>query len=214
MRVAEVFKRFEKESPISVMARTTLEHVLDSDRLDRLFEEYAVQQKCGDLAFSDGCRPDGTGSNQSKAVSQCCVQAPNKRTSRCVNRLDLQQTAGYRACSRAGDGCRDCAGSTDGTRIAQERLACFICERLQDSDHRWQSLRRHATSDRRTSHLGGRGAAWSMHPHSRPRPSFDTRCNSLAKTVMLRNAPCFPRSLSWSSPVNYGLETESLAPRP
>ena len=52
MRVAEVFKRFEKESPISVMARTTLEHVLDSDRLDRLFEEYAVQQKCGDLAFS------------------------------------------------------------------------------------------------------------------------------------------------------------------
>lgn len=52
MRLREVLERFEKDSPISVMARTALGHILDNDRLDELFEEHAVQQKCGDLAFS------------------------------------------------------------------------------------------------------------------------------------------------------------------
>lgn len=52
MRLAEVLDRFEKVSPISVMARTTLEHLLTNDRLDDLFAAHAVQQKCGELAFS------------------------------------------------------------------------------------------------------------------------------------------------------------------
>ncbi len=52
MRLADLLERFETESPISVMARTTLNHVLDGDRLDRLFAEYACQQKCGELLFS------------------------------------------------------------------------------------------------------------------------------------------------------------------
>jgi hypothetical protein len=52
MRLADVLERFEKDSPISVMARTTLDHLLDNDRLDDLFEKHAVEQKCGELLFS------------------------------------------------------------------------------------------------------------------------------------------------------------------
>lgn len=52
MRLSDLLERFENESPISVMARSTLEHLLDSDRLDDLFQRHAVQQKCGELPFS------------------------------------------------------------------------------------------------------------------------------------------------------------------
>jgi len=52
MRLADVLARFEKDSPISVMARSTLEHLLDNDRLNDLFQRHAVQQKCGELLFS------------------------------------------------------------------------------------------------------------------------------------------------------------------
>ena len=52
MRLKEVLERFEKDSPISVMARTTLDHLPSTNRLDKLFEKHAVQQKCGELAFS------------------------------------------------------------------------------------------------------------------------------------------------------------------
>lgn len=52
MRLSDVLARFETESPISVMTRTALNHVLDSERLDRLFAEHASQQKCGELLFS------------------------------------------------------------------------------------------------------------------------------------------------------------------
>lgn len=52
MRLSEILERFEAESPISVMARTSLHQILNSDRLDDLFERHAVKQKCGLLAFS------------------------------------------------------------------------------------------------------------------------------------------------------------------
>ena len=52
MRIKEVLERFEIESPISVMARLTLDHLLDKSRLDDLFRRHAVQQKCGELLFS------------------------------------------------------------------------------------------------------------------------------------------------------------------
>ena len=52
MRINELLDRFEKDSPISVMARLTLDHLLDAARLDDLFARHAVQQKCGELLFS------------------------------------------------------------------------------------------------------------------------------------------------------------------
>lgn len=52
MQLTDVLKRFEIESPISVMVRTMLQHVLESDRLDALFAKHASQQKCGELLFS------------------------------------------------------------------------------------------------------------------------------------------------------------------
>ena len=52
MRLKEILERFEAESPISVMARTSLRQILNNDRLDDLFERHAVKQKCGLLAFS------------------------------------------------------------------------------------------------------------------------------------------------------------------
>ena len=52
MRLEELLGRFEKESPVAVMARVTLDHLLSDDRLNDLFEKHAVQQKCGELLFS------------------------------------------------------------------------------------------------------------------------------------------------------------------
>jgi len=52
MIFAKVFDRFIEESPVSVMFRGTLEKVLGSERLDKLFEDTAVQQRAGALAFS------------------------------------------------------------------------------------------------------------------------------------------------------------------
>ncbi len=52
MQLNEVLERFEKQAPIAVMARTALAHALDSDRLNEIFAANAVQQKCGELAFS------------------------------------------------------------------------------------------------------------------------------------------------------------------
>jgi IS4 transposase len=52
MRVEDLLERFKEESPVAVMARVTLEQLLDEKRLDELFERHAVQQKCGELLFS------------------------------------------------------------------------------------------------------------------------------------------------------------------
>jgi hypothetical protein len=52
MRLEELLGRFQKESPIAVMARATLDHLVSNDRLNDLFEKHAVQQKCGELLFS------------------------------------------------------------------------------------------------------------------------------------------------------------------
>ena len=48
----EVFAPFIDESPVSVMFRGTLEAAFSSERLDRIFEEMAERQYCGELAFS------------------------------------------------------------------------------------------------------------------------------------------------------------------
>jgi len=52
MNIDDVLNRFAKECPITVMARLALSRMLDVERLDRLFQRHAVQQKCGDLLFS------------------------------------------------------------------------------------------------------------------------------------------------------------------
>ena len=48
----EVFSRFIKESPVSVMYRGVLENIFSAERLDRMFEETAQRQVSGDLLFS------------------------------------------------------------------------------------------------------------------------------------------------------------------
>jgi Transposase DDE domain len=48
----EVFDPFIAESPVSVMFRGTLEAAFSSERLDRIFENVAERQVCGELAFS------------------------------------------------------------------------------------------------------------------------------------------------------------------
>ena len=52
MFLDEVFARFATESPVSVIFRGTLEHVLSAERLDRLFARTARKQYARELAFS------------------------------------------------------------------------------------------------------------------------------------------------------------------
>ena len=52
MVFGKVFESFIEESPVSVMFRGTLEKVLGSERLDKLFEDTAEKQRTGELAFS------------------------------------------------------------------------------------------------------------------------------------------------------------------
>jgi hypothetical protein len=52
MLLADVFERFVKKSPISVMARATMEHALTADALDKMFSEHATHQYTRDLLFS------------------------------------------------------------------------------------------------------------------------------------------------------------------
>jgi Transposase DDE domain len=44
---------FVNESPVAVMVRSTMEHVLGGDRLNRIFEDYAQAQYTRNLLFSD-----------------------------------------------------------------------------------------------------------------------------------------------------------------
>jgi len=52
MILKDIYERFAKKTPVSVMVRATIENVLAAERLDAIFEETAVQQRCGDLLFS------------------------------------------------------------------------------------------------------------------------------------------------------------------
>lgn len=52
MIFAKVFESFLEASPVSIMFRGTLERILGSERLDKLFEEAAEKQRVGELAFS------------------------------------------------------------------------------------------------------------------------------------------------------------------
>jgi IS4 transposase len=52
MILKDVYERFAKKTPVSVMVRATVENVLAADRLDAIFEKNAEQQYAGDLLFS------------------------------------------------------------------------------------------------------------------------------------------------------------------
>jgi IS4 transposase len=52
MVLGDVFERFAKKAPVSVMVRATIENVLSPERLDAIFDENAKQQYAGDLMFS------------------------------------------------------------------------------------------------------------------------------------------------------------------
>lgn len=52
MLLSEVFERFVRKSPISVMARATMEHALAPEALDQLFTEHADRQYTKQLLFS------------------------------------------------------------------------------------------------------------------------------------------------------------------
>jgi IS4 transposase len=52
MIAQEIMERFEQQSPVSVMARGTLEYVFPAGFLDQLFRETAESQREGDLLFS------------------------------------------------------------------------------------------------------------------------------------------------------------------
>lgn len=52
MVLNDVFDRFAKKTPVSVMVRAMMENVLKSESLDFIFDENAQQQYAGDLLFS------------------------------------------------------------------------------------------------------------------------------------------------------------------
>jgi len=52
MILKDVYERFAKKTPVSVMVRATVENVLAANRLDAIFEQNAEQQYSGDLLFS------------------------------------------------------------------------------------------------------------------------------------------------------------------
>lgn len=52
MFLSEIFERFVKKSPISVMARAAMEHALTANALDTLFAQHADQQYTRELLFS------------------------------------------------------------------------------------------------------------------------------------------------------------------
>lgn len=52
MFVRDIYERFAKKAPVSVMVRATIENVLAPARLDSIFEENAEKQYAGDLLFS------------------------------------------------------------------------------------------------------------------------------------------------------------------
>jgi IS4 transposase len=52
MILGPVFERFIKQSPLSVMARATVEHALSASALDQLFERTAQRGYCRELLFS------------------------------------------------------------------------------------------------------------------------------------------------------------------
>ena len=52
MILRDVYERFAKKAPVSVMVRATIENVLAVDRLDAIFEKNAQKQYAGDLMFS------------------------------------------------------------------------------------------------------------------------------------------------------------------
>jgi len=50
--LGKIFQRFVERSPISVMARGLLERVLDSNKVDELFERVAKRHYTRDLLLS------------------------------------------------------------------------------------------------------------------------------------------------------------------
>src|SRR3954454_5068085 len=52
MLLDPIFAPFLAESPLSVMARATVEHALDAAALDQLFDQQAQTQYTRDLLFS------------------------------------------------------------------------------------------------------------------------------------------------------------------
>ena len=52
MILRDVYERFAKKKPVSVMVRATIENVLAAERLDAIFEENAQRQHAGELMFS------------------------------------------------------------------------------------------------------------------------------------------------------------------
>ncbi|HQP39507.1 MAG TPA: IS4 family transposase, partial [Polyangiaceae bacterium] len=52
MVLPELFERFVEETPVTVMARATIEHALPPSELDALFEAHAERQYTRELLFS------------------------------------------------------------------------------------------------------------------------------------------------------------------
>src|SRR3954464_2907383 len=52
MRLGDVFERFLRQAPISIMFRALLDRALDPDELNRLFEQTATSQYTRELLFS------------------------------------------------------------------------------------------------------------------------------------------------------------------
>ena len=52
MILREVYERFAKKKPVSVMMRATIENVLAEERLNAIFKNNAQQQVAGELMFS------------------------------------------------------------------------------------------------------------------------------------------------------------------
>jgi hypothetical protein len=52
MILAKLFERFVEETPVTVMARATIEHALPSKELDALFDQHAELQYTRELVFS------------------------------------------------------------------------------------------------------------------------------------------------------------------
>jgi hypothetical protein len=52
MIMKDIYERFAKKAPVSVMVRASIENVLAAERLDSIFDRHAEQQYAGELMFS------------------------------------------------------------------------------------------------------------------------------------------------------------------
>ena len=109
MLLNSVFDRFVQESPVAVMVRGLLEHVLTPASVDALFEQHAENQYTRELLFSQvvdlmgqvvcGIYPSANAAYQKQRqrftrVAHGRLRQAQRRRTPCVRRLDPSNGCG------------------------------------------------------------------------------------------------------------------------